>query len=295
MRCDATRLFDFGISGMNAPAREKPFSLAKSRRAIQWLVVIGTFVIGLRHIMPGEASRGGSFDSFCAFGGIETLLPFLFTGHVLKSTNLLNFSVLIATLGVSLVAGRAFCGWLCPPGAVQDFVATWTRKLLGEKQHVRGKRSKAVLPLRLPHAVDRPLRYAKYFVLAAILIVSLYAPFPPLREFCPVRAVFSLKMTSLLWLTLAAFLAGSVLVERFWCKYICPLGAALALFNKVSPVRLVSNSSCNNCGRCDIECSMGIEDVPDNLTDSECIRCLECLETCARDGSLELKVLSEVK
>lgn len=277
---------------MNTATREKPFSLAKSRRIIQWLVVIGTFVIGLRHIMPGEASRGGSFDSFCAFGGIETLLPYLFTGHLLKSTNLLNFSVLIATLGVSLVAGRAFCGWLCPLGAIQDFVAEWTRKLLGERRHIRGKPSKTILPLRLPAPIDRPLRYAKYIVLPWIMIGSLFTAFPPLREFCPVRAVFGLHLTTLLWFTLAVFLAGSVLVERFWCKYLCPLGAALAIFNKISPVRIVSDADyCNNCRRCDIECSMGIQDIPDNLSDPECIRCMECLETCARDGSLELKVL----
>lgn len=245
--------------------------------------------------MPGEASRGGSFDSFCAFGGIETMLPYLFNGNVLKSTNLFNFSILIATLGVSLVAGRAFCGWLCGLGALQDFVAEWTRKLLGEKRHTRGKSSQTILSLRLPASIDRPLRYAKYLVLVAILVASLYAAFPPLREFCPVRAVFSLKMTSLLWLSLVIFLAGSILVERFWCKYLCPLGAALALFNKISPVCLVSSTTCNNCGRCDIECSMGIADVPNNLTDTECIRCLECLDTCARDGSLELKVIAKVK
>jgi polyferredoxin len=275
---------------MTTAVHEKPFSLAKSRRVIQWLAVIGTFLLGLRHIMPGEASRGGSFDSFCAFGGIETLLPYIFSGHLLKSTNLLNFSILIATLGVALVAGRAFCGWLCGLGALQDFVAEWTRKLLGERRHVRGKPSKTILPLRLPASIDRPLRYAKYLVLATILVASLYAAFPPLREFCPVRAVFSLKMTPLLWLSLVVFLAGSVLVERFWCKYLCPLGAALALFNKISPVRLVSSNTCNNCGRCDIECSMGIEDVPNNLTDTECIRCLECLDTCARDDSLILQI-----
>mgnify|MGYP001173726529 FL=1 len=277
---------------MTIAASKKPFSLAKSRRIIQWLAVIGTFVIGLRHIMPGEASRGGSFDSFCAFGGIETLLPYLFNGHLLKSTNLLNFSVLIATLGVSLVAGRAFCGWLCGLGAIQDFLTEWTRKLLGEKRHIRGKPGKTVLPLRLPPSVDHPLRYAKYLVLAVILIASLSAVFPPLREFCPVRAVFGLHMTSLLWLSLAVFLAGSVLVERFWCKYLCPLGATLAIFNKISPVRIVSEAQhCNNCGRCDIECSMGIADVPNNLDHPECVRCMECLETCARDGSLELKVI----
>jgi len=271
--------------------KQRSFSLARSRAVIQWLAVIGTFLIGLRHIMPGEASRGGSFDSFCAFGGIETLLPYLFNGHVLKSTNLLNFSVLLGALGVSLVAGRAFCGWLCPLGAVQDLIAGWTRKLSGEPHHVRGRQSKTILPLRLPVIVDRPLRYTKYLALAVILIASLYMAFPPLREFCPVRAVFGLHMTALLWITLVVFLAGSVFVERFWCKYLCPLGAALAIFNKISPVRLVmDNNHCNNCGRCDIECSMDIADVPHQLDHPECVRCMECLETCARDGSLELKI-----
>lgn len=276
---------------MSAAVREKPFSLAKSRRIIQWLAVIGTFVLGLRHIMPGEASRGGSFDSFCAFGGIETLLPYLSTGHLLKSTNLLNFSVLIATLGVALVAGRAFCGWLCGLGALQDFIAEWTRKLFGERNHIRGKQSKVILPLRLPTVVDRPLRYAKHFILGIILFASLYTAFPPLREFCPVRAVFSLKMTPLLWLALGIFMAGSILVERFWCKYLCPLGATLAIFNTISPVRLVKDTNhCNNCGRCDIECSMGIADVPINLDHPECVRCMECLNTCLRDGSLTIQI-----
>ncbi len=274
-----------------AAEKQRSFSLARSRAVIQWLAVIGTFLIGLRHIMPGEASRGGSFDSFCAFGGIETLLPYLFNGHVLKSTNLLNFSVLLGALGVSLVAGRAFCGWLCPLGAVQDLIAGWARKLSGEPHHVRGRQSKTILPLCLPVIVDRLLRYTKYLALAVILIASLYMAFPPLREFCPVRAVFGLHMTALLWITLVVFLAGSVFVERFWCKYLCPLGAALAIFNKISPVRLVmDNNHCNNCGRCDIECSMDIADVPHQLDHPECVRCMECLETCARDGSLELKI-----
>jgi len=274
-----------------AAKKQESFSLARSRIVIQWLAVIGTFLIGVRHILPGEESTGGAFDSFCAFGGIETLLPYLFNGQLLKSTNLLNFSVLLGALGVSLVAGRAFCGWLCPLGAVQDFLAVWTRKLSGDPHPVRGKRGNARLPLSLPASVDRPLRYVKYLVLAAILFASLTMVFPPLREFCPMRAVFSFKLTALLWFTLVVFLAGSILVERFWCKYFCPFGAALAVFNKISPVRLVADfGQCNECGRCDIGCSMGINDVPRNLNGAECVRCMECLETCARDGSLELKI-----
>lgn len=271
--------------------KQKTFSLARSRIVIQWLAVIGTFLIGVRHILPGEESTGGAFDSFCAFGGIETLLPYIFNGHTLKSTNLLNFSILLGALGVALVAGRAFCGWLCPLGAVQDFITGWMRKLSGETRHVRGGKSKSLLPLRIPSSIDHWLRYAKYLTLALVLIASLYTIFPPLHEFCPMRAVFSLKMTALLWLTLVVFLTGSILVERFWCKYFCPLGATLAIFNKISPVRLtVDRTHCNDCGRCDIECSMDIKDVPRNLDHPECVRCMECLETCARDGSLTLKV-----
>jgi polyferredoxin len=241
--------------------------------------------------MPGEPSRGGSFDSFCPFGAVETFLPYIFTGHTLKTTNLLNFSIMLGVLGVALVAGRAFCGWMCPLGTLQDFLAAWGRRLTGERKHIRGKASKALLPLRLPAAADKYLRYAKYLILALILVASLYAVYPPLHEFCPVRAVFSFKMTPLLWSVLIAFLITSVFVERAWCKYLCPLGATLAVFNRISPVRLVSDQNhCNACGRCDIECSMGIQDVPDNLTNTECIRCLECLDTCTKPEAMELKV-----
>jgi len=272
----------------------RPSSLVKSRRAIQWIGVAGAFLIGLRHVMPGEASRGGSFDTFCPFGGIETLLPYIATGHTLKTTNLLNFSILLGVLGVALVAGRAFCGWMCPLGTIQDFLAAWGRRLSGEPHHVRGKASKARLPVRLPAIADKWLRYAKYAILGLILVASLVAIYPPLRNICPVRAVFSFKMTPLLWSILRVFLLTSIMVARAWCKFLCPLGATLAIFNIISPVRLASDMAhCNNCGRCDIECSMGIEDVPDNLNDTECIRCLECLDTCTRQDALTLKVFHE--
>jgi len=271
--------------------KNKASRLAINRRIIQWVGVVGTFLLGLRHIMPGEASRSGSFDAFCPFGGIETLLPYLASDRLLKTTNLLNFSILLGVLGVALVAGRAFCGWMCPLGTIQEFLAGLARRWSGERKHIRGKASSALLPVRLPRPVDAWLRYAKYLILALILFASLYAVYPPLHAICPVRAVFSFKLTPLLWSVLATFLITSFLIERAWCKYLCPFGAALAIFNILSPVRLVSDArNCNHCGRCDIECSMGIADVPESLNDPECIRCLDCLDTCAREGSLELKV-----
>ena len=272
--------------------KTRPHSLTRTRRWLQGTAVLGTFLIGLRHIMPGEASSGGSFDAFCPFGGVETLLPYLQTGQTLKTTNLLNFSLLLGVVGVSLLAGRAFCGWLCPLGAVQDGLAWLARRLSGEKRHIRGKKSAARFPAKLPPTADKWLRYAKYLVLGVIVWVSVTAVYPPLHFICPVRAVFSFQLkTPLLWSILITFIVTSLLVERFWCKYLCPLGALIAATNNFSPLHIVVNQErCNQCGRCDVECPMDIIEVSANTRDAECIRCLECVETCARQETVTLEL-----
>ena len=276
----------------NTETQQSSSPLTKTRQVIQAIFVIGTFLLGLRHIMPGESAKGGAFDAFCPFGGIETLWAYVTTGHTLKTTNLLNFAVLMGVLGVSLLAGRAFCGWMCPLGTLQDLFAHWARRLSGgEKRYSRGKRSKARFPILLPLKWDKWLRYTKYLILAIILVASIRSVYPPLYEICPARAIFSFQLTTpLLWSVLITFVITSMLNKRFWCKYLCPLGAVLAVFNKISPIRVVSNSSCTSCGRCDVECPMDIITVPENLRSAECIQCLECLETCAVSDTLELRL-----
>ena len=282
---------------MTAPVKPKPKKektpLMTIRYRIQGLIVFASFLLGVRHVMPGEASTAGSFDAFCPFGGIETLLPYLLRGETLKTTNMMNFALLIGVLGVSLVAGRAFCGWICPLGTVQDYLARLARRLSGEKRYIRGKKSKARFPMKLPKRIDKWARYIKYVLLFVIMWVSITAVYPPLHYLCPVRATFSFQMTGLLWSVLITFIVTSMLVERFWCKYLCPLGAALAVFNKIAPLRMqLNNDSCVDCGRCDTECPMDIEDVHANSRDLECIQCLECLETCAIPDTITLETIT---
>lgn len=272
--------------------KKKSVETRTFRRYMQAGFVLVTILVGIRHLLPGDSSRGGAFDAFCPFGGIETLWAYLTTGQTLKTTTLLNFTILIAVLGVSFVAGRAFCGWMCPLGTLQDMLAGWARRLSGEKDKPTGKRSNARFPLEVPARADKWLRYLKYVVLAVILIASTWTLYPPLHDLCPARAIFGFQWNaSLLGAVLLGFVLSSMLVKRFSCKYLCPLGAGLAVFNKISPIQLkASAQNCTSCGRCDNECPIDIVDISENLRSAECVRCLECMETCARPDAITLRL-----
>ena len=116
--------------------------------------------------------------------------------------------------------------------------------------------------------------------------------YPPLHNICPARAIFGFHWDSaLLGLVVLVFAASSLLVKRFTCRYLCPLGAGLAIFNKFSLIRItVDAQNCSHCGRCEQECLVDIASIPENYRSVECVRCLPCLETCDKAGTVELRL-----
>jgi hypothetical protein len=64
---------------MTTTRSENQHQLSKIRRLMQGFFVAGAFLIGLRHMLPGESSKGGAFDAFCPFGGVETLWAYVTT------------------------------------------------------------------------------------------------------------------------------------------------------------------------------------------------------------------------
>ncbi len=260
------------------------------RRIVQVGFVAFAFAIGLRRLIVGGGASGApSLDAFCPFGAVETLWSWITTGSFLRTTNTANLVILAAVLATALLMGRAFCGWMCPLGAVQEWIARLGSFLTGGNAK---KRKKGMIPLELPPVLDKPLRFLKYLVLATIFWASLEAVFPPLREFCPYRILFGLHLeTPLAVGVLLAFLAASLLVERFWCKYLCPLGALLSVTNKIAPIRVATDKAiCTACGRCGAACPMGIEGRAQDITSLECIRCLDCVDTCARPDAVSLQL-----
>ncbi len=266
-------------------------SVSSIRWTIQLIFLAATFLVGLRHILPGEGSKGGAFDAFCPFGAVETLWSYVTTGETLKTTSPLNFSIALGVLGVSLLAGRAFCGWMCPIGTFQDILSGFSTRYFGRFKKP-GNKNKLEIPVQITKRSDAWLRSFKYLILAVILLASIWAVYPPLYEICPARAIFSFQLTTpLLWSVLIIFVFTSMLNKRFWCKYLCPLGAVLVPFNKISPLRLVLNQeNCTNCNSCEPVCPMDIDDLTHNLRSAECIQCLECQEACKVHNSIDLRL-----
>jgi len=264
--------------------KRKPLRIVLLRRIIQAGFVGFAVLIGARHLWLGSGPTGApSFDAYCPFGGVVTLWQFITAGTFIRKLHPSNLVVLAATLATAVVMGRAFCGWLCPLGSVQEWLARMAQKLTGGR--------KAWLPVKLPPVVDRPLRYLKYPVLGWALWSSISAVVPPLEPFCPYKTLFHFQLESALsWSVFVVMIAGSLLIERFWCKYLCPLGAVLSVFNEVSPIRVRTDKAvCTDCGLCGSTCGMGVENRPENIRSLECIRCLDCLDTCKRPEAVELK------
>ena len=185
-------------------------------------------------------------------------------------------------LGVLL--GRLICGFLCPFGWFQELLHRIpTRKLSTKKL--------------------RPLTYLKYVILLAMVVllpafavndVGMGDPFF-CKYLCPqgvlegaiplalvnsgIRAALGKLFTWKLCILLAVT-ALSILFYRPFCKWLCPLGAFYALFNKVSLLQMkVDANACISCGKCARACGMDV-DVTKTPDHAECIRCGKCVLAC---------------
>lgn len=200
-----------------------------------------------------------------------------------------SFYVLGALMLLGVVFGRLICGFACPFGFLQDMAARLP-----------------VRKLKIPERADRLARRIKYLMLAAVLILpaavsaahGIASPYF-CKYFCPAGtlegglplllandnlrqmagAIFTWK-----FFILVAVITGSVLVERFFCRYFCPLGAAYSLFNRFAFYRMeLDSAKCVSCGRCEAVCPMAVK-VTEDINGAECIRCGKCRDVCPTDA-----------
>jgi len=265
------------------------------RRAAQLSVALYiAWVVYDRAIVAAAGAMGTSPEALCPFGGIETLVTFLTAGAFVPHVHSSNMVLAGAVLVLALLARGAFCGWICPLGFLQDLVAGLSAFVQRRVPAVfRGMRAlrRAAAPLAV---LDRPLRFLKYAVLAWAIWGTASFGVMVFRDVDPWIALLDIGQgsTGFGLVILALLVFGSLFVDRPWCRYACPLGAAQGLVARFSPVHLErSAAACVDCNLCTRSCPMGLEVAKaTRITSADCIGCLECVEACPREGALDLRV-----
>jgi polyferredoxin/formate hydrogenlyase subunit 6/NADH:ubiquinone oxidoreductase subunit I len=211
---------------------------------------------------------------------------------------------------LTVLAGRFFCGWICPLGTTLDAADTLFYR---RRKRNEGRR--------------QPYRNFKYYLLFAVLVTALFSAqvayffdpvviitraftftiAPPLQlamrsigsagsvaEIAPFLLTnrfvydhqFFYRMNLVFFLIFAGIIAADALSRRFWCRTLCPLGAMLALISKVSLVKRLVGNTCRDCSRCARECKMAaICDDPKDYIAPECIYCYSCTRACATSST----------
>ncbi|MGQ9425261.1 4Fe-4S binding protein [Gilvimarinus sp. F26214L] len=196
------------------------------------------------------------------FLSVSHLTGVIMQGPEILLNNLPALLIVTFTLVTTLLWGRVFCSSLCPFGAVQDFISRFVPQ--------RWQRFKVPQVLH-----DRAL-YIKYGILALILGSALVqSQVSIFQYFEPFGTLFFFSSSVLLWTILIAILAGSVFIPRFYCRYLCPLGAALGVVSLVSPFRIKRVPQCEVCKVCENACPTGAIRGP-QIDFKECVRCDIC-------------------
>ena len=172
-------------------------------------------------------------------------------------------------MGLLFWGRGVFCGWLCPFGALQELANQIARRL-------------AVPQIQVPSVIHERLWVIKYTLFVAILGLSFYSMERALvlAEVEPFKTAMSMRFLRA-WpfvLFVVSVLIAGLFIERFYCRYFCPLGAALAIPAKLKIFDWLKRRP--QCGRecrlCERQCTVGAIDSLGRINPNECVLCLRC-------------------
>jgi len=182
--------------------------------------------------------------------------------------NIFWYTLIIAILALTLIFGRVYCGWLCPFGAIQEFITKIKKNKLNPPSHL-----------------DRRAKNIKFILLWIVAVGALLVRSPNVADFEPYTTLFTLSGSLFMWAFVILTIAISIWDKRFWCKYLCPTGAFLGIISSRSPLRVKSTGAhCEECNQCINICptkAIYKDDKGDvKINPVECIQCNLCINKC---------------
>ncbi|CAN5711703.1 NosR/NirI family protein [soil metagenome] len=172
---------------------------------------------------------------------------------------------------VFLFGRGLFCGWMCPFGSLSEAIYKLGEVIGLKRFHTH-----------LPRAVHDKLKWLKYGIFFGLLSVSMFSMglAEVLAEVEPFKTTFLVGITHRSWpygLFVCTLLGLSLFIERPYCKYICPLGAALAMPSTFRWFGLKRKQECNSCKACAVGCGAQAIDAAGRIDHRECLHCLDCM------------------
>lgn len=189
------------------------------KHLLQWGVLI-TIILFLTKLFGNETADP---EAYCPMGGLETLATYLVRGSMACSMTMVQIMMGTALAVGVILFGKLFCSYLCPLGLVNELFYRLRRKLKIKSFRIeRGT------------ILDKILRIVKYALVFVIFYNTLNASELFCKNFDPYYAFATgFKGEITVWMTIISvsiLFLGSLLVDMFWCKYICPLGAISNIF-----------------------------------------------------------------
>ena len=172
---------------------------------------------------------------------------------------------------VFLFGRGLFCGWMCPFGSLSEAIFKVASKL-GLKR----------FQTQVPQRWHDRLKWLKYIIFFGLITVSMFSMglAEKLSEVEPFKTTFLVGIQNRAWpygLFVAAILGVSIFIERPYCKYICPLGASLAMPSTFRWFGLKRKQDCNSCKACAVGCGAQAIDADGRIDHRECLHCLDCM------------------
>ena len=236
-----------------------------------------------------EVSRPAGVEGWLPIEGLMQLKYFLVSGQV-PHVHAAGFFLFTSFLVISFVFRKSFCSWICPVGTVSEYLWKLGRSIFGRT-------------FQLPRWADIPLRSLKYLVLGFFAYAVIGMSAASIAEFLnsPYALIVDVRMLNFFrylsgtaaWVIFGLVIA-SILVQNFWCRYLCPYGGFLGLVSLLSPTRITRNSStCIDCALCAKACPSALPvDKLLQIRSAECTGCLECVAICPAKDALTMSVLA---
>jgi polyferredoxin len=187
------------------------------------------------------------------FGVLEGSLPIF-------KYNVAWYVFAVFTLVSTILWGRLYCGRICAYGALTQLLdATVPSKLRVEP----------------PRWLEERAAWIKYGILTAAIGYFLSTDDMSVYRYVEPFWMFGLSETAPMWIALAGLLIATLFVRNVYCRFLCPVGAALGVLSNLTVFRIKRWSECNTCKICEKACEWGAIRGP-TIVKTECVRCDDC-------------------